>query len=130
MRQKKWKDCPSCGSMGSMKLKKGVKETFKNKEYKAITITGLEGYFCDQCKDGIYTIKSQSKISSVLAEEMAKQDSARIVASKLITIDEAAKKLKKSRQRIHQMMDEGKLHYVFVGNLRFPIKDDLSKAIG
>jgi hypothetical protein len=122
MKEKKWIDCPSCGSKGSMISKKGIYETYTLKNYSPIKIGPLEGDFCSVCNKGFFTIKSEKIINSKLAEEKARQDSERTVASQLLDIDTIAKKLKVTRQRIHQMMNEGKLQYVYVGNLRFPRK--------
>ncbi len=124
MRERKWKDCPSCNSIGTMKLKKNAKETFNIKKYQPITISDLEGYFCSNCGKGIYTIKSKKKIKTLLALEKAKQDSLRVVAADLMDIGHISKKLGVSIQRVYQMMNEGKIEYVFVGKNRFPIKMD------
>lgn len=124
MREKKWKDCPSCNSQGTMKLKKNAKETFNIKKYQPITISDIEGYFCSNCGKGIYTIKAKKKIKSLLALEKAKQDSQRVVAADLMDIGYISKKLGVSIQRVYQMMNEGKIDYVFVGKNRFPIKID------
>ncbi len=124
MRERKWKDCPSCNSIGTMKLKKNAKETFNIKKYQPITISDIEGYFCSNCGKGIYTIRAKKKIKSLLALEKAKQDSLRVVAADLMDIGYISKKLGVSIQRVYQMMNEGKIDYVFVGKNRFPIKID------
>jgi hypothetical protein len=120
MREKKWVDCPVCGAQGSMKYTKDITTTLKSKNYKPIVIKGLAGYFCSKCKDGFYNRKSNNHFNSKLAEEKAKQDSTRIPASELLNVDDIAQKLDVSRQRVHQMMDEGKLHYVFVRDKKIP----------
>lgn len=122
MKEKKWTDCPSCGSKGTMKSKKGIYETYNLKGYAPIKVGPLEGQFCSVCGDGFYSIKSERILNSQIAESKAKQDSKRTVASDLLDVDTIAKKLGISRQRIHQMMSEGKLQYVYVGSLRFPLK--------
>jgi YgiT-type zinc finger domain-containing protein len=124
MREKKWVDCPSCGTKGSMKFKKNISQTYRNPGYEPITVTHLDGYFCAVCDEGLFTIKSSKKIMSQLADEKARQDSKRIVASSILDVDSVAKTLSVSRQRVHQMMDEGKLSYVYVGKNRFPLKSD------
>lgn len=126
MKEKKWVDCPSCGSKGTMKYKKGMSETYRNPGYEPITVTHLDGYFCSACGEGIYSIKSNKNITSKLTDEKARQDSKRIVASDLIDVDSVAKKLSVTRQRVHQMMDEGKISYVYVGKHRFPVRDNES----
>jgi YgiT-type zinc finger domain-containing protein len=122
MKEKKWVDCPSCGSKGSMKYKKSITETYRNAGYEPISVEHLDGYYCAVCGDGIFTIKSNKRIMAELAEEKARQDSKRIVASDILDVDSIAKKLSVTRQRIHQMMDEGKISYVYVGKYRFPVR--------
>lgn len=128
MKITKWVDCPSCGSKNSMKLKKNITETYNFSGYTPITINALDGYFCSICSEGFYSLKSEKIINSKLAAEKAKQDSTKIVASDLMEIDTIAKKLSVSRQRVHQMMNEGKLRYVYVGKLKFPLKSGVSNA--
>jgi len=128
MKLKKWKDCPSCGAKGSMKYKKNITETFNIEGYEPFIIVSLDGYFCSVCSEGFYSNKSEKIINSNLADEKAKQDSQKIVASELIEIDTLARKLSVSRQRIHQMMDEGKIRYVYVGKLKFPVKSGIASA--
>lgn len=38
-------------------------------------------------------------------------------------MDYVVKKIQVSRQRVHKMMEEGKLPYVFIGERRYPIKN-------
>jgi len=124
MKEKKWVDCPSCGSKGSMQYRKNITETYRNSGYNPIKVAGLDGYFCRVCNEGIFTIKSNKKIASSIAEGKALQDSDKIVASSITDVDSVAKTLSVSRQRVHQMMDEGKLSYVYVGKNRFPLKSN------
>jgi YgiT-type zinc finger domain-containing protein len=128
MKIKKWKDCPSCGAKNTMKLKNSISETYRLNGYKPITINSLEGYFCSECGEGFYSLRAEKIINSKLAEEKAIQDSDKVVASELMEIDTIAKKLSVSRQRIHQMMNEGKIKYVYVGKLKFPLKSGLQNA--
>ncbi|MDO8520277.1 MAG: hypothetical protein Q7T11_08980, partial [Deltaproteobacteria bacterium] len=58
----------------------------------------------------------------LVGEHKAKTDSQRIVASELMDVAEAKEILGVSRQRFHQMMDEGKVPYVFINHLRLPIR--------
>jgi hypothetical protein len=124
MKEKKWVDCPCCGSKGTMKIKSGIHETYRLQGYKPIRIGPLEGSFCSICREGFYTLKSEKFIHSRVAEEKAKQDSDRIVASEILEIEDVVKKLHVTRQRVHQMMKEGKLKYVYVGKTRMPLKDN------
>jgi excisionase family DNA binding protein len=123
MKEKVWKDCPSCGSKDSMKFKKDLKEKLKYLDYGNLLVEKLEGYECSKCKDVVFMKKSQSIINSKIAELKAKVDSDRIVASKLASVDEIAKRLKVSRQAVHKMMNNGRIRYVFVGDIRLPLKD-------
>jgi len=128
MKEKIWIDCPSCGSKGSMKPKKNLSETYSPEGYTSIIIKNLDGQFCNICGDGFYSLKSEKIIKATMAEEKARQDSGRTVASELIEIDTMASLLSVSRQRVHQMMDEGKIRYVFVGKLRFPVKETTPRS--
>ncbi len=128
MKEKKWVDCPACGSKGTMNQRDGITKTFRHAGYVPIRIDGLDGRFCTACKDGFYSISSTRRINSILAEEKAKQDSSRVVASELLDVDHVVRRLAVTRQRVHKMMDEGKLHYVYVGTSRFPTtRNDFSK---
>ncbi|EKO51669.1 hypothetical protein LEP1GSC132_0304 [Leptospira kirschneri str. 200803703] len=122
MKDKKWIDCPSCGAEESMVFKSDVTENYSIKDYGSIKITRLDGYFCKVCKDGIFTRRSQNHINSVIAEFKAKKDAEVTVAADLISVDQMAKRLKLSRQSIHKMMNDGKIRYVFVGDIRLPLK--------
>ncbi|TGM14201.1 YgiT-type zinc finger protein [Leptospira selangorensis] len=123
MKDKKWIDCPVCGETNSMVFKTDVSEIFNIKDYGNLKITNLEGYYCKNCKDGILTRKSQNHINATIAEFKAKKDAEVTVAADLISVDEMAKKLKLSRQSIHKMMNIGKIRYVFVGDIRLPLKN-------
>jgi YgiT-type zinc finger domain-containing protein len=123
MKDKKWIDCPSCGEKNSMIFKSDHTETYSVKSYGNIKIPNLEGFFCKSCKDGIFTKKSQNIINAAVAELKAKKDADVTVASDLISVDEMAKKLKLTRQSIHKMMNIGKIRYVFVGDIRLPLKN-------
>ena len=125
MKDRKWSDCPSCGANGSMTLKKGMKEIYQVKNYGTITVSNLSGYECAKCKERIFQIKSSNKINSAIVDLKAKKDSDKIVASQLVPVEEFMKKFGKTRQRIHQMMEEGKIQYAYVGNLRFPLRSEL-----
>lgn len=122
MKEKKWVDCPSCGSKNSMVLKSNLTENYHVKDYGSVKITGLAGHFCKVCKDGFYNIKSQNHINSTVAAFKARQDSNSVVAAELVSVDEMAKRLKRTRQSIHKMMNNGKIKYVFVGDIRLPLK--------
>lgn len=129
MKEKKWIDCPSCGSKGTMKYRKNISEKYHHNNYKPITIDHLDGQFCTVCNEGFFSIKAMKRINSILAEEKAKQDSSRVVASDLLEIDNVTKILNVTRQRVNQMMNEGKLHYVYVGNTRYPTKNNKFDAL-
>ncbi len=123
MKDKKWIDCPSCGESNSMIFKTDISENYIVKDYGIIKINNLEGYFCKKCKDGIFNRKSQNIINANIAEFKAKKDAEVTVASDLISVDEMAKKLKLTRQSIHKMMNIGKIRYVFVGDIRLPLRN-------
>ena len=122
MKEKNWVDCPLCGSKNSMVFKSNLSETYNVKDYGSIKITGLSGQFCKVCKDGFYNIKSRNQINALVAEFKARKDANSVVAADLVSVDQMAKKLKKTRQSIHKMMNNGKIKYVFVGDIRLPLK--------
>lgn len=125
MKQKKWKHCPVCGFKDSMQLKKNLKETFTQENYPPITIKGIRGYQCKKCKESILTIKESKRIDRLLGRQRALVDSKRVVAADLTDVSTATEILGISRQRVHQLMDEGSISYVYVENTRLPIKDEL-----
>jgi len=127
MREKKWVDCPVCGAKGSMRYVKGITERFNPPGYEPIEATGLDGSFCQECGDGFWSLKSKAATAKQLAENMAEQDSRRIVASEMVSVKEAAKVMHVTPQGIHKMMDEGRIHYVYAAGLRFPIRKDLTE---
>ncbi len=127
MREKKWIDCPVCGTKGSMRYSKGLMERFNPPGYEPIEVSGLDGSFCQECGDGFWSLKSKAAIAKELADSMAKQDSKRIVASEMLSVKEAAKLMRVTPQGIHKMMDEGRIHYVYAAGLRFPIRKDLTE---
>ncbi len=128
MKSSQWKDCPVCGAKNKMILKKGISQLLQPAGYKKFTISGLEGYLCKSCGEIILTDESNKKMDSMVAAELASQDSQRVVASELAEVDEVAKSLSISRQRVHQMMIEGKIRYVFIGTKRYPIRSSISSV--
>src|ERR1041384_7481246 len=103
MREKKWIDCPICGSKNSMRTRRAVSEKCQIWDYPNITIRGLEGQFCRRCGDGFWSLKSEGLLTSKLAEHMAKHDSNRVVASELASVQEAARALHITQQGVHKM---------------------------
>ena len=133
MREKKWIDCPVCGSKGTMKHKAKIMEPVKPLGYEAVTIGPLDGQFCTACGEGFYSRSALKHRAKQLAEAKAIQDSKKVPASNITDIDSLVKIMKVSRQRVHRMMDEGKIPYVYLGSgsLRLPIRqsDDFFRNI-
>ena len=123
MKEKNWVDCPICGSKGSMVFKSNLSENYQIKNYGSVKIIGLAGQFCKVCKDGFYNIKSQNHINAIVAEFKARKDANSVVAAELVSVDEMARRLKMTRQSIHKMMTKGKIKYVFVGDIRLPLRN-------
>ena len=48
---------------------------------------------------------------------------------RLISVKDACGLLGVSKQRVHQMMDEGQVKYAFVGEVRYPIRAHLEKMV-
>jgi YgiT-type zinc finger domain-containing protein len=128
MREKKWKDCPVCGAKDTMKKKSGITETVTPKGYEKITIKNLDGQFCEKCGEGFWSIKSNRKVNSVIAEGMALQDSKKTLVCDVIDHAQVAKELGVTRARVGQMIAEGKLKYVFIGANTFVKKPILTKT--
>ena len=122
MREKKWIDCPVCGSKGSMRKKRGIRELAELKGYPSVEIDGLSGQFCEICGDGFWSLRSERKIARELTEHMAQHDATRVVAADLSSVQEAAKALHVTPQGVHKMMDDGRLRYVYAGGFRLPIR--------
>ena len=127
MREKKWKDCPACGAKDSMHHKSGITEKINLAGYSPLEINGLEGQFCTVCGEGFWSVKSEKKISHLLALHRAESDSKTVVAAELASVKEAAATLHLSAQGIHKMMNEGRLRYVLAGGLKLPIRKDLAR---
>ena len=125
MREKKWVDCPACGAKKSMRMEKNRKERFHPPGYPPLDVSGLEGQFCASCGEGFWSLKSERRIASLLAEHMAKHDSTRVVAAELASVQEAAKTMNVTVQGIHKMMKEGRLRYAIAGGSRLPIRRDV-----
>lgn len=127
MREKKWVDCPACGAKNSMHAEHDLKERFNPSGYSPVDIAGLDGQFCKSCGEGFWSLKSERRISRLLAEHMARQDATRVVAAELVSVQEAAEVMHITVQGIHKMMDEGRLRYVVAGGSRLPIRKDLKE---
>lgn len=125
MREKKWIDCPVCGAKGSMQAKKGLRERFNPAGYTPVEVEGLAGQFCGVCGEGFWSLAAERTIARALAAHRAAEDSTRIVASELASVQDAAKALLITVQGVHKMMDEGRLRYVIAGGSRLPIRKDL-----
>ncbi|HSV97788.1 MAG TPA: YgiT-type zinc finger protein [Spirochaetota bacterium] len=119
---KKWVDCPTCGSKGTIKYVRNRKEVVEPQGYGKIIVKNLDGYFCSACGDGFYTRKSMNLFNSAVAYGKARQDSHRVVVGDLLEVSSVAGRLDVTSQRVHQMMKEGKLHYVIVGKYRIPTR--------
>jgi YgiT-type zinc finger domain-containing protein len=127
MRDKKWVDCPACGSKGSMEFRTDVTEVRAPKGYPSVKIKGLKGYFCKVCGDGVWLRESENKIAAEVMALKAREDAKVIPAGELVSVANAAKVIGVTPSRIHQMMDRGDVRYVFVDGLRFPVRRDLER---
>jgi len=125
MREKKWVDCPACGAKGSMAFQTGKRERFNPSGYSPLEIKDLDGQFCRVCREGFWSLRSERKIARSIAEHKAAQDSERVVASEIASVQEAARLLRMTSQGVHKMMEEGRLAYVIAAGHRFPIRKDL-----
>jgi len=126
MREKKWVDCPACGTKKSMRKTENLDDRFNPRGYPPLDISGLDGQFCEACGEGFWSLKSERRIARNLAEHMARHDAERVVAAELASVKEAAEVMHVTVQGIHKMMDEGRLRYVMAGGSRLPIRKDLT----
>jgi YgiT-type zinc finger domain-containing protein/excisionase family DNA binding protein len=126
MKEKKWTDCPNCGGKGSMVSKRSIRKEFPVKGYDTVSFRNLDGYVCSLCGETIFSRKSDRMIDVAVAESKARGDSKKYTASEIIPVDELATKWNVSRQRIHQMIREGKIPFVFVGRVRMPLRKALA----
>jgi YgiT-type zinc finger domain-containing protein len=110
-----------------MHQRAGIKDVFEPAGYASIEVKGLDGQFCGLCGEGFWSLKSERKIAKELSEHMAKQDSTRIVAADIASVQEAAKAMKVTQQGVHKMMREGRLRYVFAAGHRLPIRKYLKQ---
>ena len=120
MKQKKWKDCPCCGAVNSMRLKKNYYDIFTSKNHPALKIGPLNSYDCTVCKEGFYTLVSRKLVNQTLAEHRAHHESTTTPVSDVMPVKEAGKFLKMTRQGVQNLMKAGKIAYVFFGNMRLP----------
>lgn len=127
MREKKWVDCPACGTRDSMQAGNDLSERFNPAGYAPVDITGLDGQFCTSCGEGFWSLKSERRIARHLAEHMARQDATRVVVAELASVQEAAQAMQMTVQGVHKMMNEGRLRYVVAGGSRLPIRKDLAE---
>ncbi len=128
MRERNWTDCPCCGAKGAMRRQSGQTERFNPAGYAPVEVDGLDGSFCTSCGDGFWSLKSERRISSALAEHMAGQDSQRIVAAEIASVKEAADAMHITVQGVHKMMKEGRLRYVLAAGHRLPIRMYMTPA--
>lgn len=127
MREKKWVDCPICGSKKSMRQRTNFNKKVKLKDYPALTIKGLDGQFCNVCKDGFLSKKADRVFYGSVAEHRARVDAARILACDVASVQDAAKALQISAQGVHKMIREGRLRSVYVAGKRMPLKADVAE---
>jgi len=121
MRDKVWKNCPSCGSENSMNRSDKLK--FESKKHH-IHLKNLHGYTCKVCHDGVFDTKSNNLVQAEIYRVRALRDAEKVPAAQLMLIADAAKRLHVTKQAIHKMMKQGRLGYVFVaGTMMLPRKD-------
>ena len=123
MKTKDEMNCPVCGAKNSVKKRNHFKDIVTPDGYSSIEVGPLNGLFCNVCGEGFLDKESEKVFDKQVAEGKARQDSKRLVAADIIDVEFAVKHIKVSRRRIHKMMEEGKLPYVFIGDRRYPIKN-------
>ena len=125
-----WKNCPSCGTENSMVYKSNVTETYTSKrgEFEPFQVTGLDGYFCKVCDDGIFTIKSSNKIEAAMTHHFAPMNAKKTLFCDLTTVEEMAEVLGISRQRISYMLKNGMISYAILDNgFKLPLRSEIGR---
>ncbi|TGN08605.1 YgiT-type zinc finger protein [Leptospira bandrabouensis] len=127
-KDKKWVDCPVCGSAGSMVLE--TNKTFESniKDLGKIKVTGLTGYFCKVCKDGFFNRTSANKIEEAHMRLKAEIESSKVHVSEVVHVREVTKILHNSRQDAYRLMKTGKLPYVLVAGEIHPYRRTIEEA--
>lgn len=127
-KDKEWVDCPLCGRKGSMVFHKNISRTYKSKNIKKFEVTGLEGYFCINCKDGFFTRRSMNKIRAEMVYHKAKYLSSIVTLSDLVPSNEVAEVLGVSKQRVSTMIKEGLIKYAMNDSgVKLPLKSELER---
>ncbi|MCB1190596.1 MAG: hypothetical protein H7A23_19920 [Leptospiraceae bacterium] len=127
-KDKKWIDCPLCGTKGSMVFHKDISRTYKSKNIKPFEVAGLKGYFCNNCKDGFFTQISMNKIRAEMAYHKAKYLSSTVTLSDLVPSNEIADVLGVSKQRVSIMLKEGLIKYAMNDyGVKLPLKSELER---
>jgi YgiT-type zinc finger domain-containing protein len=116
------KRCPVCNSK-NMHLKENYSLDVKPKGYKSITVDNLTSFVCNDCGESFFNTKSKHLFYSKIAEGKALQDSVKYKTNEFITVKRVSTMLRTTRQRVHQMLDEGKLPYVFVDDEKIIVYD-------
>lgn len=122
MREKKWKNCPCCGAKDSMAFKDNVRKKYSMKSYPPLWISSISGYRCKLCHEMILSRQSSRDIDSHMMAHKAAHDAKKVTAARLMLAKTAAAILHVTLQAIHKMMREGRLAYVFIDNMRFPLR--------
>ena len=111
-----------------MRPQKELTERIVLSGYPPIQIDGLEGQFCDCCGEGFWSRASERRITRLLTQHRAVEDSKRVVAADLASVREAAALLHISVQGVHKMMNDGRLPFVLAGDRKMPIRKDLTQC--
>lgn len=122
MKEKKWKDCPCCGAQDTMILKENLNDKYRFRDYPPLKLHSISGYQCRRCGEVVLTRQSSREIDAKVMAHKASHDAKKVTAARLMLISTAAAILHLTHQAIHKMMREGRLAYVFIDDLRFPLR--------
>ncbi|WP_367898382.1 YgiT-type zinc finger protein [Leptospira sp. WS58.C1] len=115
MRDKLFKDCPVCGTIGSMENRISQSLKISSPRTGPFTVRGLSGQYCKVCGEGFLDIKSIKILKISRARKIAEADSLITPAAKILSIESIAQKTGIKKQNLFTMIHEGALPYVIDG---------------
>lgn len=105
-----------------MILKDNLNDKYRFKNYPPLKLHSIAGHQCRSCGEVVLTRQSSREIDAKVMAHRAIYDAQKTTAARLMLISTAAALLHLTRQAIHKMMREGRLAYVFIDDLRFPLR--------
>ena len=113
-----------------MVYKSNVSHTYTSKRgsFEPFEVTGLDGYFCNICGDGIHTTKSSNKINAAMVHSLAPVRAKDTLFCNLTTPEEMAKALGISSPRISFMIEKGMISYAMLDSgFKLPLRSEINR---